>query len=115
LITEQKCARNAIDYEARKHRMTYERAGYIFRAMKLENIGQSTRLDYPSSVPFGILWDASDMGLVFPDDGTFGSFLDLNADRLQLFDEEPCSKGVYFNPSDPESTKTIVCIYESDF
>jgi hypothetical protein len=55
-----------------RHRMTYERAGYIFRAMKL--------------VPFGILWDASDMGLVLPDDGKFDSFCDLNADRLQLFD-----------------------------
>jgi hypothetical protein len=69
-----------------RHRMTYERAGHIFRAMKLEELGRSTILDYPSSVPFGILWDASDIGLVLPDDGKFASFLDLNADRLQLFD-----------------------------
>jgi hypothetical protein len=116
LISEQKFARRAIDYECHKYRMTYERAGYIFRAMKLENIGQSTRLEFPSTIPFGILWDASDMGLVLPDNGKFESFVDLNEDRLQLFDDDPIAQALYlrFDQEYGELINYTVCFYSND-
>lgn len=64
-----------IDTLCRKHRMAYKRAGEYFRAMKLKELAL-----------FGMLQDADSWGLMLPDDGTFASFCDLNADRLQLFD-----------------------------
>jgi hypothetical protein len=62
-----------------RHRMTYERAGYIFRAMKLY-------LSILADLHFGMLFDICKMKLILPDIDTFSEFLRVNADRLQLFD-----------------------------
>jgi hypothetical protein len=80
-ITEQM----HINRDIGKHRMTYEHAGEYFRAMKL--LKDYAKIESEQGeLPIGILWDCNNWELVLPDDGKFASFLDLNADRLQLFD-----------------------------
>ena len=61
------------------YRMTYERAGLMYRAMML-------KMDACAQVS---IRDVIDMGLRLPSvNPTFAEFLDHNADKLQLFDEE---------------------------
>jgi len=90
-----------INTDIRKHRMTYERAGEYFRAMKLD-ISMLSRVS---------LADIDTMGLQLPDhqiDPTFAEFLDWNADRLQLFDTPAMMQIRYENPT------FIICMYEED-
>jgi hypothetical protein len=64
--------------DLRRHRMTYECAGLLFRAMMLD-------VHACSQVA---LADIDRMGLQLPEvDLSFAAFIDENADRLQLFDE----------------------------
>jgi hypothetical protein len=81
MITEQKYARNAIDYECRKHRMTYERAGQIFQAMMLDKKAceKITLAEIDNAV---LRLPPAIKNHPYP----FALFLDYNADRLQLFD-----------------------------
>jgi hypothetical protein len=99
-MNESQYARAGIEYECSKHRMTYERAGLMFRAMKL-NVKACAEV---------CIQEVLDMGLVLPDtlNPTFAEFLDYNADRLQLFDEHPTIQLKYENPT------TYICIYLND-
>jgi hypothetical protein len=60
------------------YRMTYERAGVMFRAMMLD-ISACSQVS---------IYDIERMGLRLPEaDLSFAAFLDENADRLQCYDE----------------------------
>jgi hypothetical protein len=90
-----------VSAETRKHRMTYERAGVLYRAMNYQ-------ADACAQVS---VQDIEDMGLTLPDtvgEHPFAEFLDWNADRLQLFDDQPI--GIY-----GESGGYCKMLYRSDF
>jgi hypothetical protein len=101
-------------YDLNRHRMTYERAAEYFRAMKL--LKEYTKIESTQGgLPIGILQDASDIGLVLPDDGKFGSFIDLNADRLQLFDEEPICQTLFIRiAEDGDIINYTICFHSDD-
>ena len=87
-----------IQRETRKYRMTYERAGLLFRAMNYQ----------PDACAQVSVQDIVDMGLTLPDNlgrFPFAEFVDENADRLQLFDEHPTIQIKYENPT------TYICLY----
>lgn len=63
------------------YRMTYEKAGQYYRAMML----------HVSAIAQIALADIDRIGLRLPNkiNPTFAEFLDLNANRLQCYDDDP--------------------------
>jgi hypothetical protein len=98
-----------VSAETHKHRMTIERAGLLFRAMRFD----------PDACAQVAVQDIAAMGLTLPDTlgaFPFADFLAHNADRLQLFDEPPryidrfehyTSLPIDGNPDDIQ----YVCVY----
>jgi hypothetical protein len=97
-----------VSAETRKHRMTYERAGLLFRAMNYK----------PDACAQVAVQDIVDMGLTLPDNPgrfPFAQFLDENTDRLQLFDEEPIVQFESLIYDDGEFESKHYCLYEGEY
>lgn len=86
-----------------KHRMTYERAGHIFRALQF----------IPDALKYVQLIEVDEMRLIPPwKNMRFAEWVDINADKLQLYDapQRVCEISYDYN-------KTIyrTCEGETDF